>query len=162
MTVKRSRRCPVGIDNGTGAEIITYDPGHPYDRCRRRAGHVDGSTLGQWHLPDCGGAFTDLGAWESDWIPILDAVIESGEKTDDWGAPLRAPLTGDPIIDVLRRRREHLGLTQAALAQAMGRQSGRTIHNWESGSARGPLNDLREWAGELGFDVVLRPKEDES
>lgn len=76
-------RCVAGIDNCGhlgGGILITGLSGDYYDRCRRAAGHVDGSWLGQWHLPMCGGAFNDAEVWEGAWIPIFEQVKALGEN----------------------------------------------------------------------------------
>lgn len=85
-TMNDEGRCVAGVDNAraVGGGIVLHALNYAYDRCRRRAGHVDGSTLGRWHLPDCGGAFADNGTWVDDWITIFDAVVGTGEKIVGW------------------------------------------------------------------------------
>lgn len=73
----------------------------------------------------------------------------------------RNPPTGDPILDTLRAERERRGWSQTTLAQHIGRATYQTTYNWESGHNEPTLSSLREWAGSLGYDVVLvqRPAE---
>ena len=64
----------------------------------------------------------------------------------------------DPIVSVLRIERIRQGLSLKELAYAMGRQSPQTIWQWESGTNYPRLDNLRQWADALGFEVTIGRK----
>lgn len=63
----------------------------------------------------------------------------------------------DPIVVLLREERRRQGLSQTDVAQAIGRKTYQTVHQWERGANQPNIVNVREWARALGFDVTLVP-----
>ena len=66
----------------------------------------------------------------------------------------------DPLVALLRERREGLGWTQWQLGERMGMGARNTmISEWECGVVSPTLPTLRRWADALGMDltVLTRP-----
>jgi hypothetical protein len=83
------KRCRAGIANhGCACGKAFHTPTQAkecglenHDQCRRRAGHekFTGNEDAEWHLLDCGGAFSDDGVYTADWTPIFHRVDEDGD-----------------------------------------------------------------------------------
>jgi transcriptional regulator with XRE-family HTH domain len=67
------------------------------------------------------------------------------------------PPSSDPIRAFLRAERERRGLSQDDLAWMINRASYQTIWQWESGANSPTIDNLRQWANALGYDVALTP-----
>jgi transcriptional regulator with XRE-family HTH domain len=61
----------------------------------------------------------------------------------------------DPLILVLKARRETLGLSQRELAFRLG-YSQNTIYYWEAGRSDPTLKKLRDWSQALGVTLEIK------
>jgi transcriptional regulator with XRE-family HTH domain len=66
----------------------------------------------------------------------------------------------DAIVLALRRERERRQWSQRQVAAAMGRKGDHSsISDWEMGRYQPRSDSLARWAGVLGYDLTLSPKE---
>lgn len=73
--------------------------------------------------------------------------------------PKRLPPPTDPILAELRAERIRRGLTLQALGEQIGRRTHQSVWQWERAITNVTLRCLRDWAGALGYDVVLIKRE---
>lgn len=73
--------------------------------------------------------------------------------------PRLRPAPTDPILAELQAERQRRGLSLQALGEELGRSTYQSVWNWESGTSNITLSCLRQWAGALGYDVMLVKRE---